>query len=243
MVILIIGGITGMKIHYVYFCLRIGANPGEPYKYIGVRSCEGNPEDDIGIRYVSSSEYVKKDMEKYGRDKFKWKVIKTFEDRKEAEDYELYLHKKFKVGHNNSYYNKNYGQCYDITTHNRKKYTHKKSKEELHEIYSKCQKERFKDLREIYKVSCFGEDNGMWNKGYLLEGEKNGRSQKIKVTLPNKCEIIFPTKISATSFFNVDRQFITNVINRGGIFYLTPNMNISFVNKMKKYNGMKIEEL
>ena len=40
-----------------------------------------------------------------------------------------------------------------------------------------------------------------------------------------------------------EASFITNVINRGGIFYLTPNMNISFVNKMKKYNGMKIEEL
>ena len=229
--------------HYVYFCYRKNSQPNEPYKYIGVRSCGCNPIDDIGINYFTSSTYVKADIEKYGLENFKWKVIKQFATRKEAEDYEFYIHKKLKVGHNPNFYNINYGQSYDITSHNRKKYKHKKSKEELHEIYSRCQKERFKDLRETYKVSSFGENNGMWNKGYLIAGSKNGNSKKIRITFTNGAVATFDTKKDACKFFNVDRQFITNVLKRGGIFYLTPNMNISFVNKMKKYNGMKIEEL
>ena len=70
---------------------------------------------------------LKADIEKYGLENFKWKVIKQFATRKEAEDYEFYIHKKLKVGHNPNFYNINYGQSYDITSHNRKKYKHKKS--------------------------------------------------------------------------------------------------------------------
>lgn len=232
-----------MKNHYVYYCYRKNSKPNEPHKYIGVRSCICEPIEDIGIKYFTSSTYVKKDIETYGLNNFIWKVIKEFKTRNEAEEYELYLHTKFRVGHDKSYYNINYGQSYDITSHNRKKYEHRKSKEELHLIYSRCQKERFKDLREIYKVCSYGEKNGMWNNGHLISGSKNGNSKPVKITFKNGLVVRFDTKKSACNFFNVDRQFITNILKRGGVFYLTESMNISFVEKMKKYEGMIIEQL
>lgn len=92
-----------MRSHYVY---RI-TNKIENKHYYGVRSSNIKPKEDIGIIYFSSStnkEFIKDQKENL--DKYKYKVVKMFDNRKDAEIYETTLHEKFSVQINESFYNK-----------------------------------------------------------------------------------------------------------------------------------------
>ena len=92
-----------MKYHYVY---RI-TNKENNKHYYGVRSSKIEPKLDLGIKYFSSStdkEFMNE--QKLNKDKFKYKIIKTFDTRKEAELIEVKLHTKFEVQNNNNFYNK-----------------------------------------------------------------------------------------------------------------------------------------
>ena len=91
------------KYHYVY---RI-TNTQENKHYYGVRSSKVEPKLDLGIKYFSSStdkEFIKEQKEnKYI---FKYKIIKQFDSRKEANQFEIDLHWKFDVARNESFYNR-----------------------------------------------------------------------------------------------------------------------------------------
>ena len=92
-----------MKYHYVY---RI-TNKENNKHYYGVRSSKIEPKLDLGIKYFSSStdkEFINE--QKTNKDKFKYKIIKTFDTRKEAELIEVKLHTKFEVQNNDNFYNK-----------------------------------------------------------------------------------------------------------------------------------------
>ena len=91
------------KYHYVY---RI-TNTKENKHYYGVRSSKVEPKLDLGIKYFSSStdkEFINEQKE--NKSIFKYKVIKMFETRKEANEMEIKLHSKFDVGVNQLFYNK-----------------------------------------------------------------------------------------------------------------------------------------
>lgn len=79
--------------HYVYLLI----NPNNDMKYIGKRSCECLPEEDVS--YMSSSIYVPKEE----CDKL---ILKEFDTAKEAVEYEVRLHKKFNVATNPEFYNR-----------------------------------------------------------------------------------------------------------------------------------------
>jgi hypothetical protein len=77
--------------------------PGQPVQYIGVRSCECNVGDD---EYMSSSKYVKEAIEKYGKEQFNKIILKRFDSRRDAMDYEIQLHEEFNVTGSNFFFNK-----------------------------------------------------------------------------------------------------------------------------------------
>ena len=72
--------------------------------YYGVRSCTCEPVDDLGRKYFSSStnkEFIK-DQKEHPED-YKYKIIKVFDNRKDAEYYEKFLHEKFNVAENDHF--------------------------------------------------------------------------------------------------------------------------------------------
>ena len=90
------------KYHYVY---RI-TNKENNKHYYGVRSSKIEPKLDLGLKYFSSStdkEFINE--QKSNKDKFKYKIIKTFETRIDAMNMEIKLHNKFNVGKNEKFYN------------------------------------------------------------------------------------------------------------------------------------------
>jgi hypothetical protein len=89
--------------HYTY---RI-TNIKDRIYYYGVHSCDCLPKEDIGVRYFSTStikEFIKDQKE--NPQNYKYKVVKLFSSRKEAEEHEQILHKKFNVRTNKKFYNK-----------------------------------------------------------------------------------------------------------------------------------------
>ena len=91
------------KYHYVYRITNIQINK----HYYGVRSSKVEPKLDLGIKYFSSStnkDFIKEQKE--NKTIFKYKIIKQFENRIDAMNFEIKLHKKFEVGINESFYNK-----------------------------------------------------------------------------------------------------------------------------------------
>lgn len=91
------------KYHYVY---RI-TNIVEHKHYYGVRSSKVHPSQDLGIKYFSSSTDKEFLLEqKLNKENFKYKVIKTFETRTEANLLESKLHNMFEVHKNKNFYNK-----------------------------------------------------------------------------------------------------------------------------------------
>ena len=91
-----------MKYHYVY---RI-TNRMKGKHYYGVRSSEVEPKCDLGVVYFSSSkdkEFINEQIT--NKENFKYKVVKTFNTREDAMNYEIQLHDMFNVGVNPYFYN------------------------------------------------------------------------------------------------------------------------------------------
>ena len=94
--------VNEMKYHYTY---RI-TNIKDCMYYYGVHSCNCLPKEDIGVKYFSSS---KKEFIKHQKENpqcYKYKIIKIFNTRKEANKHEQFLHKKFNVRVHEKFYNK-----------------------------------------------------------------------------------------------------------------------------------------
>ena len=96
-------GLNSTKHHYVYRITNKKLNK----HYYGVRSCSCKPVEDLGRKYFSSSsdkEFMK-DQKEHPED-YKYKIIKEFDNRKDAEYLEKYLHEKFNVAANEHFYNR-----------------------------------------------------------------------------------------------------------------------------------------
>ena len=96
-------GLNSTKHHYVYRITNKKLNK----HYYGVRSCSCKPVEDLGVYYFSSStdEEFMKDQKEHPED-YKYKIIKEFDNRKDAEYLEKYLHEKFNVAANEHFYNR-----------------------------------------------------------------------------------------------------------------------------------------
>lgn len=92
-----------MIYHYVYEITHIETNK----KYIGSRTSKTSPENDLGIKYFSSSR--DKDFvtdQKQNPQNYKYKVLKIFDTREAANLHEILLHNEYDVGINEEYYNR-----------------------------------------------------------------------------------------------------------------------------------------
>ncbi len=94
--------VNDKKYHYTY---RI-TNIKDKMYYYGVHSCDCLPEEEIGYTYFSSAnkEFVK--HQKENPQNYKYKVIKIFNTRTEANYHEEILHAKFNVKEHIMFYNK-----------------------------------------------------------------------------------------------------------------------------------------
>ena len=94
---------SNKKYHYVYCITNVILDK----HYIGIRSCNINPVDDLGKKYFSSStdksfiEDQKTNIHNYA-----YEVIKIFKSRDDALLEEIRLHNLYDVGKNNNFYNK-----------------------------------------------------------------------------------------------------------------------------------------
>lgn len=128
-----------MKNHYVY---RI-TNKIENKHYYGVRSSTIKPKEDIGIKYFSSStdkNFIRDQKE--NPDNYKYKVLKIFPTRKDAEFFETILHEKFSVQTNESFYNKAKNTLMGFSVEGRKQSDEHKAKITV----SKIGKVNFKNI-------------------------------------------------------------------------------------------------
>lgn len=89
--------------HYVYLIEKRNALPNKEKYYIGVRSCEGKIGDD---KYMGSSKYLAEDMLINKESDYNKIILKRFNSRKQAMNYEIKLHKDFNVSSNHLFFNK-----------------------------------------------------------------------------------------------------------------------------------------
>jgi len=89
-----------VKYHYVY---RIHKKK----HYYGSRTSKKQPDQDLGILYFSSSSDVDfiKDQ-KTNQHNYKYVIVRCFDNRKDATEFEILLHNKFGVAKNINFYNK-----------------------------------------------------------------------------------------------------------------------------------------
>lgn len=89
--------------HYVYQITNKLTNKS----YIGKRTSQVKPEEDLGFFYKSSSTDVNfMNEQKQHPENFTYKVLKEFNTSKEAIEYEIILHEKYDVSNNTLFYNK-----------------------------------------------------------------------------------------------------------------------------------------
>lgn len=102
------------KHHYVYLITEIDTNR----KYIGLRSCECLPIYDLGIDYFSSSrdlEFRKNQIK--NPDNYKYEILKEFNNRLDAANYEIELHEELDVSLSDEYINlsKSVSTSFDVS--------------------------------------------------------------------------------------------------------------------------------
>ncbi len=84
--------------------------------YYGVRFASGCHPAELGIKYFSSSNVIKRLIKEYGLKTFKFDVKKIFSDAQTARNYETKVLRRLKVKENPNFLNKHdntYLKCYD----------------------------------------------------------------------------------------------------------------------------------
>ena len=89
--------------HYVYLIEKRTALKTQQKYYIGVRSCESKIGDDD---YMGSSKYLTEDIGKTGRQHYNKIILKRFDNRMDANLYEIQMHDDFDVANNPLFFNK-----------------------------------------------------------------------------------------------------------------------------------------
>lgn len=97
------------KFNYVYRITNLNPKDSKKY-YYGVKSSDKPPLEILGIKYFSTSSdknFIKE--QKVEPNKFKYKVIKLFSNRKDANKFEEYLLTKINAKSHPFFYNKSNG--------------------------------------------------------------------------------------------------------------------------------------
>jgi len=89
--------------HYVYLIEKKNTLSNQQKYYIGVRSCEGLIGNDS---YMGSSKYLREEVETLGVDQFNKIILKRFNNRMDANLYEIEMHDFFDVANNTFFFNR-----------------------------------------------------------------------------------------------------------------------------------------
>ena len=89
--------------HYVYLIEKKNALFNQEKYYIGVRSCEGLIADDA---YMGSSKYLTEEVNKLSKQSFNKIILKRFDNRLDANLYEIQMHEEFDVANNPIFFNR-----------------------------------------------------------------------------------------------------------------------------------------
>lgn len=163
------------KYHYTY-CIT---NKLNSKKYIGVRSSDILPTDDLGIKYFSSSTDTEFIEEQHTHpESFTYEIINEYDIREDAIKEEIRLHKLHNVATNENFYNKsiqtstkfNYnntgnhhsGETKKKISDSHKGYKH--SPEAIEKMMGRTPWNKGKKLSEEERKSYSGENNGMYGK-------------------------------------------------------------------------------
>lgn len=154
-----------MKKFYVY---RITNILMKKY-YYGFRQCRILPKDDLGIKYFSSS----KDNDfildqKNNKNNYKYKIIKIFDNKYDAINLEIKLHRKFNVAKNDLFYNKS-------------------NQTSVGFMYGNLGKKNSDNFKEQARIRMMGDKNPMFNIGdnhpiKLKGGHSDETKRKISET-------------------------------------------------------------
>ena len=153
-----------------------------------------NPEDDLMIKYSTSSKDINDLIEQHGLEAFEWEVRRTFNTPEQATDWEKRVLKRCKVLENEKWFNGNIAGYILPTEKSRKKiseYHRGKAKSEEHKKnLSESQKGKPKkstvyqsdEYRQKMSLLKTGPNNGMFGKGCTEErARKIGEANKGKI--------------------------------------------------------------
>jgi len=127
--------------------------------YYGSRTSRVEPSQDLGIKYFSSfcNKYFQVDQ-KQNPGRYKYKIVKIFNSRKLANEYEKRLHIKFNVKYNNSFINRGIQSSLNFSTQGT---THSRNKGEENPMYGTHRPEHSKNMT--------GDKNLFYNKKHSAQ--------------------------------------------------------------------------
>lgn len=88
-----------------HYCYRITNNATNKH-YYGSRTSNVPPLDDLGVRYFSSSKYLKQDIAIFGVHQFTFKIIRSFPDRARAFIFEHKCQSRLRADEREDFYNR-----------------------------------------------------------------------------------------------------------------------------------------
>ena len=163
---------------------------GSRFKNVGLGL---NPEEDLMIKYPTSSNYIKDLIAEYGLNAFEWEVRRTFDTPEQASDWETRVLKRCKVLESKKWLNGNIAGYIIPTEESRKKISdfHKgKAKSEEHKEkirqgnIGKKKPPRTAEYRALMSKLKSGPNNPMYGKGCTEErARKIGEANKGKIPI------------------------------------------------------------
>ena len=88
-----------------------------------------------------------------------------------------------------------------------------------------------------------GENNGMFGNGHKLQGSKNGRAKKVKITLTDGKEILLNTQKEAREYLNITKDMFYSIRDYDGKFNFSIMTNKSKIEKNKHLIGVEVQIL
>lgn len=85
-----------------------------------------------------------------------------------------------------------------------------------------------------------GSNNGMYEKGYKLLGNKNGRARSVLVKFPNKLEMTFDTQKDAREYLGISKDMFRSVRDFNGPFRFSKMTNKSKIEKNSFLTNIEI---